>query len=246
MGFNIEQYDNNDYSNAVGFGCEFIFNKRKKAECKATRIARRRKAQNFSLKELFGIGDGKIFGKVVSPRKKAYSDAVKQAEKREALADSQYQKNSWSNINGNNKTMGFNLEQYEINVVNNEQNWSNADGMDPYSYANSENWSNGSGKLKSALGIGDGKIFGIVVNKEKNAEYESNKAITSGTTSDKNDATETKVEEKTNVATKENVKTETKTETNPSTKKSNTLLYVGIGATVLVLGVVGYFVFRKK
>jgi chromosome segregation ATPase len=31
----------------------------------------------------------------------------------------------------------------------------------------------------------------------------------------------------------------------PSTKKSNTMLYVGIGGAILVLGLVGYFVFKK-
>lgn len=100
MGFNIEQYDNENYSNAVGFGCGFIFNKKRKAECEIARTKRKIKTSNFSVKELFGIGDGKIFGKVVSPRKKVVSDALKKAQEREYLAKTEQSKNSWINIDG--------------------------------------------------------------------------------------------------------------------------------------------------
>jgi hypothetical protein len=151
--------------------------------------------------------------------------------------------------------MGFNLQQY--NLVNSSWDYSNADGLDPYSYANADNWSNGSGRLKAALGIGDGKIFGVVINPTKNAEYEANKYIVSGqAAADQKAASEAqKVAEEKAVAeqkSKQEAATiqdkskidSSKTET--TSKKSNTLLYVGIGGAVLVLGIVGYFVFRKK
>ena len=54
--------------------------------------------------------------------------------------------------------MGFIYEQYELNK---NDNYSNILGI-------------GSGKVKKALGIGDGKILGVVVNPTKNAEYEAN------------------------------------------------------------------------
>ncbi len=44
MGFNIEEYemyDNDNYSNALGFGCELIINKKRKAECEKARDARK-------------------------------------------------------------------------------------------------------------------------------------------------------------------------------------------------------------
>lgn len=101
MGFNIEQYETQDnYSNASGFACGFVFNKRKKAECERARTARKIKTANFSLKNFFGIGDGVIFGKVTNPRKKIVSDAVKNAERRQAIADANKPKDSWINADG--------------------------------------------------------------------------------------------------------------------------------------------------
>lgn len=106
MGFNYEQYDDN-YSNAIGFGCGFIFNKKKKAECERAKLIRKQKTSTFSLKSFFGIGDGKIFGKVVNPRKKLYSESLKKAEQRQA--NTNYQ-NSFSNVDG------------ESNVTNKKNN----------------------------------------------------------------------------------------------------------------------------
>lgn len=104
MGFNYQQYelnDNNNWSNASGRFCGFIINKRKKAECEMARTQRLTKRANFSLKDFFGIGDGKIFGKVINKRQQAYSEGLKRAEQRQAIADAQKAKeNSWINIDG--------------------------------------------------------------------------------------------------------------------------------------------------
>jgi hypothetical protein len=58
--------------------------------------------------------------------------------------------------------MGFNIEQYEM-------------------YDN-DSYSNGSGKWKAKFGIGDGKVFGKVVNKSKNAQFEAKKVGNASTT----------------------------------------------------------------
>jgi hypothetical protein len=104
MGFNIQQYETQDnYSNAVGWGCGLIINKQKKAKCEEARTVRRIRKSTFSLKSFFGIGDGVVFGKVVNPRKKLVSDFVKKAELREAIAESKQPKDSWINIDGETK-----------------------------------------------------------------------------------------------------------------------------------------------
>jgi hypothetical protein len=100
---NVEQYemyDNDNYSNALGFGCGFILNKTKKAKCEAAKIVRKTKKSTFSLKSFFGIGDGVIFGKVVNPRKKLHSDFIKKSEEREALANADKPKDSWLHVDG--------------------------------------------------------------------------------------------------------------------------------------------------
>ena len=97
------------------------------------------------------------------------------------------------------------------------------------------------GSFKSKLGIGDGKIFGKIVNPAKNAEYEANKYVTSG---------QKAIDDKKALATEaqtDTTKTDTTTtKTGATPKKSNTVLYASIGGAVLILGVVGYFVFRNK
>lgn len=105
MGFIYEQYklDNKEdnYSNAIGFGCGFILNKNKKAKCEAARTSRKIKKSYFSIKEFFGIGDGKIFGKVTNPTKQVYSESLKKAERKQAVAESEKSKDSWINADGN-------------------------------------------------------------------------------------------------------------------------------------------------
>jgi hypothetical protein len=96
----------------------------------------------------------------------------------------------------------------------------------------------GQGNIKSSLGIGDGKIFGMVVNKAKNAEYNANKYVTSG---------QKAIDDKKVLASEKQTDTTTDTtKTGVTPKKSNAVLYASIGGAVLILGVVGYFVFRKN
>jgi hypothetical protein len=144
--------------------------------------------------------------------------------------------------------MGFNIQQYELN--NNEE-FSNGSGKWKEKLQNfgeklgigdgkvlgvgqgnvKTSLGIGSGNVKSKLGIGDGKIFGKIINPTKNAEYESNKYITSG---------QKEIDDK-----KAKLEAEKQTDTT-TPEKSNTVLYASIGGAVLILGVVGYFVFRNK
>jgi hypothetical protein len=102
MGFNVEEYemyDNDTYSNALGFGCELIIKKDKKRECEAARDARISegkligKIQNVTqnVKTTLKIGDGKILGKVISKDKNAQYNAKAQAiASAKAQADADY------------------------------------------------------------------------------------------------------------------------------------------------------------
>ena len=161
--------------------------------------------------------------------------------------------------------MGFNIEQYELN--NNEE-FSNGSGWLKEKVQNfGEKLGIGDGKVlgigqgnvkasfgigdgkilgidkgsfKSKLGIGDGKIFGKIVNPTKNAQYEANKYVTSG---------QKAIDDRKALSTEgqtDTTKTDTTTTKGETPKKSNTVLYARIGGAVLILGVVGYFVFRKK
>jgi hypothetical protein len=144
--------------------------------------------------------------------------------------------------------MGFNIEQYGLN-----DNYSNILGI-------------GSGKWKSALGIGDGKIFGKVVNPTKNAQYEANKYVTSGQKAideqkaiddEKAQKEQTivdlakKVEatKKANAEAKAKIDAGKKSDNVPDSEKeekSKTMLYVGIGAGVLILGTIITFLIIKR
>jgi hypothetical protein len=153
--------------------------------------------------------------------------------------------------------MGFIYEQYELN--NNEE-FSNGSGKWKEKLQNfgeklgigdgkvlgigqgnvSSSLGIGSGNVKSKLGIGDGKIFGKIVNPTKNAQYEANKYVTSG---------QKAIDDRKALSTEgqtDTTKTDTTTTKGETPKKSNTVLYASIGGAVLILGVIGYFVFRKK
>jgi hypothetical protein len=160
--------------------------------------------------------------------------------------------------------MGFNIQQYELN--NNEE-FSNGSGWLKEKVQNfGEKLGIGDGKVlgigqgnvkaslgigdgkvlgigqgnvKKFFGIGDGKIFGKVVNPTKNAEYNANKYVTSG--QKEIDDKKAKLEDE-----KQTDTTTDTTKTGVTPKKSNTVLYASIGGAVLILGIVGYFVFRKK
>lgn len=95
-----EMYDNDNYSNAVGIGCGFILNKAKKAKCEEARVERRIRKATTTLKSLFGIGDGVVFGKVINPRQKRHSDYIKRKEIEELRAESKLPKDSWINVDG--------------------------------------------------------------------------------------------------------------------------------------------------
>ena len=159
--------------------------------------------------------------------------------------------------------MGFNIQQYELN--NNEE-FSNGSGWLKEKVQNvgaklgigdgkvlgigqgnvKASFGIGDGKIlgidkgsfKSKLGIGDGKIFGKIVNPTKNAQFEANKYVTSGQQAI-DDRKALSTETQTDTTKGETPKGETP-------KKSNTVLYASIGGAVLILGVVGYFVFRKN
>ena len=94
--------------------------------------------------------------------------------------------------------MGYSIEQY---------------GMD-------DAYSNGSGlfggKIKSALGIGDGKVLGIVINKDKNTQ-----------SGDEESSQDNKEIDNKNIAS-----------LSSTPKKSNTGLYIGIGVGVLAIGII--------
>lgn len=145
--------------------------------------------------------------------------------------------------------MGFNYEQYELN---NNDSYNEFLGI-------------GSGKVKKALGIGDGKILGVVVNPTKNAEYEANKAIISGDIAEpyvaptpkpldvvedakaKADAkkiAEDKAKQDAIIVQGEDQKNDVKV--NPTDDKNKTMLYAGIGAGVLILATIITIIIIKK
>jgi hypothetical protein len=107
--------------------------------------------------------------------------------------------------------MGYNIEQYELNDNNSYNQFLGI----------------GSGKVKKALGIGDGKIFGKVVNPTKNAEYEANK----------NTSSSEEVTEVPKIAP---------SSTTPEAKNLNTIMYIGIGVGVLVIGIVAIILIKRK
>ena len=125
----------------------------------------------------------------------------------------------------------------------------------------------GSGSIKEKLGIGDGKILGIVVNPVKNAEYEANKNIISGNINKAYVASNTKpldVVEEAKVKADDKQKTDeiiaqsnaikevaevpkiAPSSTTPEAKKSNTIMYIGIGVGVLVIGIVAIILIKRK
>ena len=114
--------------------------------------------------------------------------------------------------------MGFNIQEYKL--------------------ASKEDFSNGSGKIKNFLGIGDGKALGVVINKDKNAEWNANKYITSG-------QSEIDKKNEMNKQPSNELQDDTKGGT-PDAQKSNTAMYIGIGVGVLVIGIVAIILIRKK
>lgn len=160
--------------------------------------------------------------------------------------------------------MGFIYEQYELYDNN---NYSNASGWLKGKLGI------GSGKVKQALGIGDGKVLGIVVNPTKNAQYEANKYIISGQAAiDEQKAIDEKkaldvveeakakkeleeakkiAEEKAkqdaiNAENKTKIDNSTKVSNNNVDKKSNTLLYVGIGVGVLAIVTTAIIIIKRR
>ena len=114
--------------------------------------------------------------------------------------------------------MGFNIQEYKL--------------------ATKEDFSNGSGWLKEKLGIGDGKALGIVINKDKNAEWSANKYITSGQSEiDKKNA----INKQPSNTIEDNTKSGT-----PDATKSNTAMYIGIGVGVLAIGIVAIILIKRK
>ena len=113
--------------------------------------------------------------------------------------------------------MGFNIEQYELAK---------------------DNYSNGSGKLKNFFGIGDGKALGLVINKDKNAEWNANKYITSG---------QSEIDKKNEINKQPSniLQDDTKSGTT-DVPKSNTAMYIGIGVGVLAIGIVAIILIRRK
>jgi hypothetical protein len=119
--------------------------------------------------------------------------------------------------------MGFNIQEYEL--ASKKDNYNEFLGI-------------GSGKVKAALGIGDGKALGIVINKDKNAEWSANKYITSGQSEiDKKNAI--------NKQPSNELKDDTKGGT-PDAPKSNTGMYIGIGVGILAIGIVAIILIRRK
>ena len=131
-----------------------------------------------------------------------------------------------------------------------------------------DNWSNGSGWLKEKvqnvgekLGIGDGKVLGVVVNKDKNAQFEAEKQATtsggttnSGGTSPKKFKTQAQKDSENKAKFEEaKAKFEAGKQTEPNTgggtpdsTKSNTVMYVGIGVGILIIGIVAIILIRRK
>lgn len=141
-----------------------------------------------------------------------------------------------------------------------------------------DDWNNASGlfggKIKEKLGIGDGKVFGILVNPTKNAEYEANKYVTSGQAAidtkkaederkaldvieearvkadikrKQDEAKKIADEEAKKIAEDESKKIDEKTKKDiVNSKKNKTMLYVGIGAGVLVLGTIITIIIIKR
>lgn len=133
--------------------------------------------------------------------------------------------------------MGFNIEQYEMY---DNDSYSNGSGKLKAKLGI------GSGKLKSKLGIGDGKIFGKVVSKNKNTQFEANKYVTSGQQAiDAKKAIDEEKESNEQAKSDEILATSSLSST-PDTEKSKTGMYVGIGAGVLVIGVIAFFLIKKN
>ena len=156
--------------------------------------------------------------------------------------------------------MGFNYEQYEIAMANNDDSYSNAGGcniLHPFSKSRRQACEKatstlklGSGKLKAALGIGSGKIFGKVINPTKNAKWEA--GVTSRSQAlvleqAKADAQARATEQEIiAVSTAPIGRAPAGSSPEGTAPKSNTMLYVGIGAGVLILGTVITILITRK
>ena len=108
--------------------------------------------------------------------------------------------------------MGFNIQEYKL--------------------ATKDDFSNGSGWLKEKLGIGDGKIFGKVVNQTKNEQYKAKKSKNSETTS--------------NLESNNTALTNVPTSTTTPESTSSTGMYIGIGVGILAIGIVTMILIKRN
>jgi hypothetical protein len=142
--------------------------------------------------------------------------------------------------------MGFNLEQY--NLVNSNWDYSNADGLDPYSYANANDALNGIGTIC----VGGTPIYpggtNVLLSKAKKTENreicqarKNEKKSTSTSTNTTIPSSNTQ-----NVATQNSQLAVSSTATNVTPIKSNTALYIGIGVGVLVLTTVAIILIKRS
>ena len=119
--------------------------------------------------------------------------------------------------------MGFNVEQYELY---DNDNYSNGSGKLKkfLGIGDGKVLGIGQGNVKKSLGIGDGKVLGIVINKDKNTQL-----------GDEESSQDNKEIDNKNIAS-----------LSSTPEKSNTVMYIGIGASVLVIGVIAFLLIRRN